>query len=98
MSTDSKSLVNVMTPTEVMTWLKVKRTKLYDLIDQGLPFHSLSPGGRTKVFYPAEVQTWLDGRGTSRAKSTVEGAEPGAPRRGRPRKTEAPAVRKWIKR
>jgi|GEM_PF-5567143 len=96
MTKETTLVAPIMTPAEVMEWLKIKRTKLYDLIDQGLPYHSLSANGRTKVFYPAEIQAWLDSRGRSRIKTEEA---PSMPRRGRPPKQtgEAPP-RKWIKR
>ncbi len=85
----------VLTPEEVQTWLKVGRTKLYTLIDQGLPFHSLSPSGRTKRFYRAEVQAWLDGRGVSRQPMPVE--QGGKPRPGRPPKAASSTPKKWVR-
>ena len=93
MSTDE-----IMTPEEVMALLKVGRTKLYDLIDQGLPFHSLSPSGRTKRFLRAEVQAWFEGRGISRQPLAAEQGEQ-ARRKGRPPKSSiAEGPRKWIRR
>lgn len=91
----TEGLPDVMTPAELMDWLKIKRTKMYDLIDQGLPYHSLSPGGRTKVFYRIEVRAWLDARGTSR--QPVPAGE-STPRRGRPPKAAQEGPRKWIRR
>lgn len=102
MSTEAKAppVAPIMTPAEVIAWLKITKTMLCRLLDQGLPFHALSPTGRTKVFYPAEVQAWLDSRCTSRNKpASASAANPDGPRPGRPRKSTIPTgPRKWIKR
>jgi predicted DNA-binding transcriptional regulator AlpA len=96
----ASGLAPIMSAQQVMDWLGIKRTKLYNLIDMGLPFRSLSEDDRTKVFVPAEVQQWLDGR--KRSRESPPEAEPGTEarsRRGRPRKDTPPESggRKWIK-
>lgn len=101
MGTEAKTatgLAPIMSAQQVMDWLGIKRTKLYHLIDMGLPFRSLSEDDRTKVFVPGEVQAWLDGRKRSREQPTVTDAGEAKASRGRPRKSETkPGERKWIK-
>lgn len=87
----------IMTPTEVMELLKVKRTTLYELIDLGLPFHSISVKGNTKRFLRSEVLAWFDSRKIVRSPMPPQ---TGRPRQGgRPTKSESAAVTqyKWIK-
>jgi excisionase family DNA binding protein len=91
-----------LTPEQLCALLGIKRTKLYDLVEQGLPYRALSPGGRTKVFVPAEVEAWLDARKRAKAPTAAAApadAGPGPPRRGRPSKGKvvAPGERKWMK-
>jgi predicted DNA-binding transcriptional regulator AlpA len=99
MGTEAKTMTGlapIMSAQQVMDWLGIKRTKLYNLIDMGLPFRSLSEDDRTRVFVPAEVQEWLDGR--KRSKTPSPEVESGS-RHGRPRKDTPPEPggRKWIK-
>src|SRR5256885_1251587 len=78
--------------------LGCSRTKLYSLIDQGLPDRAVSPGGRTKWFFWPEVLAWLDGRKAAKDPGRRPALQASGPRRGRPRRDtpKAEGSSRWL--
>jgi excisionase family DNA binding protein len=60
---EDDSIVEVLTAVEVMAYLQIKRTRLYEWTARhGLPYHKLKTGHRRRVFYRHELEAWIDAR------------------------------------